>query len=166
MTSATHRQPDRPGADDPGRGRRLGIDAGKRRIGVACSDPDGILATPVETLHRDSAGSHVRRLVELATELEAVEVIVGLPLTLADRSGQSARDAIGLADALARRIAPIPVRLADERLTTVSAQRSLQAAGVRAKSQRGVIDQAAAVVILQSWLDQRRAALPGGSIDG
>jgi putative holliday junction resolvase len=165
VTSAEHRQPDRPGADDPGRGRRLGIDAGKRRIGVACSDPDGVLATPVETVRRDRSGGHVRRVGELAAELDAVEVIVGLPLTLADRTGQSARDAIRLADVLARRLAPTPVRLADERLTTVSAQRSLQAAGVRAKGQRGIIDQAAAVVILQNWLDQRRAALPGGLDD-
>ncbi len=161
MASPQHRLPDRPGANDPGRGRRLGIDAGKARIGVACSDPDGVLATPVETVRRDRLGGHVRRLAELATEFEAVEVIVGLPLTLADRAGQSAVDAIGLADALARRIAPTPVRLADERLTTVSAQRSLRAAGVRSKGQRGVIDQAAAVVILQGWLDQRRATLPG-----
>ena len=166
MIPAEHCQPDRPGADDPGRGRRLGVDAGKRRIGVACSDPDGILATPVETVRRDSSGSHVRRLVELTAELDAVEVIVGLPRTLADRTGPSARDAIELADALARRIAPTPVRLADERLTTVSAQRSLHAAGVRAKARRGVIDQAAAVVILQNWLDQRRAALPTVITDG
>ncbi len=165
MISAEHRHPDRPGADDPGRGPRIGIDAGKRRIGVACSDPDGILATPVETVRRDNSGGHLRRLAELAGELRAVEVIVGLPLTLADRTGQSAADAIGLAEQLARRIAPTPVRLADERLTTVSAQRSLHAAGMRAKRQRGVIDQAAAVVILQSWLDQRRAALLGGRAD-
>lgn len=132
---------------------------------MACSDPDGILATPVETVRRDSSGSHVRRLAQLAAELDAVEVIVGLPLTLADRTGQSASDAIALADGLARRIAPTPVRLADERLTTVSAQRSLHAAGMRSKRQRGVIDQAAAVVILQSWLDQRRAALAGGRAD-
>ena len=166
MTSAEHRQPDRPGADDPGRGRRLGIDAGKRRIGVACSDPDGILATPVETVRCDGSGSHLRRIAELVAELDPVEIVVGLPLTLADRTGQSASEAIGLADALARRIAPIPVRLADERLTTVSAQRSLQAAGVRARGQRGVIDQAAAVLILQGWLDQRRSTLLGRPADG
>jgi putative Holliday junction resolvase len=129
------------------------------RIGVAASDPDGILATPVETVRRDRSGKHVRRLAELAAELEAVEVIVGLPRTLADRTGPSAQDAIELADTLARRIAPTPVRLADERLTTVSAQRALRDAGVRARAQRAVIDQAAAVAILQSWLDQRRAAV-------
>lgn len=143
------------------RGRRLGIDVGKVRIGVASSDPDGILATPVETVRRDRSGAHLRRLAELAAELEAVEVIVGLPRTLADRIGPSAQDAIDLADELAQRIAPIPVRLADERLTTVGAQRSLRAAGVRAKEQRAVIDQAAAVAILQNWLDQRRATMAG-----
>jgi putative Holliday junction resolvase len=139
---------------------------GSVRIGVACSDPDAILATPVETVRRDRNGKHLRRLVALAAELEAVEVVVGLPRTLADRTGPSAIDAIEVADALAQRIAPIPVRLADERLTTVAAQRSLRAAGVRAKEQRAVIDQAAAVAILQSWLDQRRAAVAGELSDG
>lgn len=163
MVSAQHRAPDRPGDpdQDPGRGRRLGVDVGSVRIGVACSDPDAILATPVETVRRDRSGRHLRRLAALAAELEAVEVVVGLPRTLADRTGPSALDAIELADSLADRIAPTPVRLADERLTTVAAQRSLRAAGVRAKEQRAVIDQAAAVAILQSWLDQRRAILTG-----
>jgi putative Holliday junction resolvase len=154
------RLPDRPGGDDPGRGRRLGVDVGTVRIGVATSDPNGILATPVETVRRDRSNKHLRRLAQLADELEAVEVVVGLPRTLADRSGPSARDAIDLAEQLARRIAPIPVRLSDERLTTVVAQRSLRDAGIRAKGQRTLIDQAAAVGILQNWLDQRRAALP------
>jgi putative Holliday junction resolvase len=160
VVSAQHRPPDRPGdpnQNNPGpgprRGRSLGIDVGSVRIGVAVSDPDGILATPVETVRRDRSGKHVRRLAELAAELRAVEVIVGLPRTLRDRTGPSAADAIELSEALARRIAPTPVRLADERLTTVSAERSLRAAGMRAKAQRAVIDQAAAVAILQSWLD-------------
>ena len=145
---------------------------GSVRIGVATSDPDGILATPVETVRRDRSAKHVRRLVELVAELHAVEVVVGLPRTLADRTGPSALDAIDVAEALTGRVAPIPVRLADERLTTVSAQRSLREAGVRAKQQRAVIDQAAAVAILQSWLDQRRAtvaesgAQSGDAIDG
>lgn len=161
MVLTQHRVPDRPGDpdQDPGRGRRLGIDVGSVRIGVACSDPDAVLATPVETVRRDRSGKHLRRLAALVTELGAVEVVVGLPRTLADRTGASALDAIDLADQLARRIAPTPVRLADERLTTVAAQRSLRAAGVRAKEQRAVIDQASAVAILQSWLDQRRAAV-------
>ncbi|ORW10651.1 Holliday junction resolvase RuvX [Mycobacterium kyorinense] len=159
MDSSQHRRPDRPGGDDPGRGRRLGVDVGSVRIGVAASDPDGILATPLETVRRDRSGRHVRRLAELVAELGAVEVIVGLPRTLADRTGPSARDAIDMAESLACRIAPVPVRLADERLTTVSAQRSLREAGVRAKGQRGVIDKAAAVAILQGWLDERRTVL-------
>ncbi|MFY2860881.1 Holliday junction resolvase RuvX [Mycobacterium sp. THU-M104] len=163
MAPTQHRLPDRPGDpdQDPGRGPRLGVDVGSVRIGVAASDPDGILATPVETVRRDRSGRHLRRLARLVAEIGAVEVIVGLPRTLADRTGPAALDAIELADRLAGRIAPMPVRLADERLTTVSAQRSLRAAGVRAREQRAVIDQAAAVAILQSWLDQRRAARAG-----
>ena len=159
MAGTDDRLPDRPGGDDPGRGPRLGVDVGTVRIGVAVSDPDGILATPVETVRRDRTDKHVRRLAQLAGELEAVEVVVGLPRTLADRSGASARDAVELAEQLARRVAPTPVRMSDERLTTVSAQRSLRDAGIRAKGQRAMIDQAAAVGILQNWLDQRRAAL-------
>lgn len=165
MADSDHRQPDRPGGPDqppdPGRGRRLGVDVGTVRIGVAASDPDGILATPVETVQRDRkrGDRHLRRLARLVAEFEAVEVVVGLPRTLADRSGPSAEDAVELADRLARRIAPVPVRLADERLTTVTAQRSLREAGVRVRNQRAIIDQVAAVGILQNWLDQRRAAL-------
>ncbi|QLL09480.1 Holliday junction resolvase RuvX [Mycobacterium vicinigordonae] len=142
---------------DPRRGRRIGVDVGTVRIGVAVSDPDGILATPVETVRRDRSGRHLRRLGALVSEYEAVEVVVGLPRTLGDRIGSSAQDAIELADLLAQRIAPVPVRLADERLTTVAAQRSLRDAGMRARQQRSVIDQAAAVGILQGWLDQLRA---------
>ncbi|MDT5075854.1 MAG: putative pre6S rRNA nuclease [Mycobacterium sp.] len=163
MAESGDRQPDRPGDSlnppDPGRGRRLGIDVGTVRIGVATSDPDGVLATPVETVRRDRTEKHIRRLAKLVDELGAVEVVVGLPRTLADRTGPSAIDAISVADELAARIAPTPVRLADERLTTVTAQRSLREAGVRAKGQRAMIDQVAAVGILQFWLDQRRAAL-------
>jgi putative Holliday junction resolvase len=153
------RLPDRPGSDDPGRGRRLGVDVGSVRIGVAVSDPDGILATPLETVRRDKGDKHLRRLVDLIGEHEVVEVVVGLPRTLADRAGSAAQDALAVADGLAARIPAVPVRLADERLTTVSAQRSLREAGVRAKAQRSVIDQVAAVAILQGWLDQRRAAM-------
>ncbi|MDA0250336.1 MAG: Holliday junction resolvase RuvX [Actinomycetota bacterium] len=156
--SAQNRMPDRPGADDPGRGRRLGIDVGTVRIGVAVSDPDGILATPVETVRRDRGDGHLRRLTTLVGELDIVEIVVGLPRTLADRAGASADDAVALATAVAGRVGSVPVRLADERLTTVSAARSLREAGVRARQQRGMIDQAAAVAILQGWLDQRRNA--------
>lgn len=171
MAHPEDREPDRPGGDDPGRGRRLGVDVGTVRIGVASSDPDGILATPVETVardRRDKTGKHIRRLAHLAGELEVVEVVVGLPRTLADRTGPSALDAIAVADALATRIAPVPVRLSDERLTTVTAQRSLREAGVRERGQKSMIDQVAAVGILQTWLDQRRVALArhSGAADG
>lgn len=134
---------------------------GSVRIGVSCSDPDGLLATPVETVRRHTSGSHLRRLADLADEFDVVEVVVGLPRTLADRTGSAAEDAIAVADDLARVLAkrdrPAPVRLADERFSTTHAARALHAAGVRSKRQRSVIDQAAAVTILQSWLDQRRA---------
>jgi putative Holliday junction resolvase len=156
--SLQNRLPDRPGTDDPGRGRRLGIDVGTVRIGVAVSDPDGILATPVETVRRDRGDGHLRRLATLVGDLDIVEIVVGLPRTLADRAGASADDAVALATSLGARIGSVPVRLADERLTTVSAARSLREAGVRAREQRGMIDQAAAVAILQGWLDQRRNA--------
>lgn len=156
--SLQDRLPDRPGADDPGRGRRLGIDVGTVRIGVAVSDPDGILATPVETVRRDRGNGHLRRLASLVGELDVVEIVVGLPRTLADRAGASANDAVAMATALGARVGSVPVRLADERLTTVTATRSLREAGVRARQQRGMIDQAAAVAILQGWLDQRRNA--------
>jgi putative Holliday junction resolvase len=95
--------------------------------------------------------------------MEVVEVVVGLPRTLSDRAGSSADDAVAVAEALAARISPVPVRLTDERLTTVSAARSLREAGVRARQQRGMIDQAAAVAILQGWLDQRRTAATTGT---
>ncbi|MDT4999422.1 MAG: putative pre6S rRNA nuclease [Mycobacterium sp.] len=163
MGQTEDRLPDRPGGSlqppDPGRGRRLGVDVGTVRIGVASSDPDGILATPVETVRRDRTDKHVKRLARLVTDMDVVEVVVGLPRTLAERTGPSAVDAIAVADALAARIAPIPVRLVDERLTTVTAQRELREAGIKAKGQRAMIDQAAAVGILQTWLDQRRAVL-------
>lgn len=154
----TERLPDRPGTDDPGRGRRLGVDVGTVRIGVAVSDPDGILATPVETVRRDRTGAHVRRLAALVGDNDVVEVVVGLPRTLADRAGSSAEDAVAVGEALAGKIGPVPVRFADERLTTVGAARSLREAGVRAKQQKDKIDQAAAVAILQGWLDARRNA--------
>ncbi|KAA0023503.1 Holliday junction resolvase RuvX [Antrihabitans cavernicola] len=154
-------RPDRPGDDDPGRGRRIGIDVGSVRIGVASSDPDGILATPVETVARtkdDSRNaSDIRRIAEIVVEYEAVEVIVGLPQTLRGEHGKAAVLATRFGDRLRELLAPIPIRYSDERLTTVSATRALQASGVRAKGQRNVIDQAAAVSILQGWLDERSA---------
>lgn len=155
--------PDRPGVDDPGRGRRIGIDVGSVRIGVASSDPDGILATPVETVprakERGPDAPDVRRIVQLVEEYEAVEVIVGLPQTLRGERGKAARLAFEFAGRLRRRLESIPVRMADERLTTVTATRALRESGVSARGQRPVIDQAAAVAILQGWLDERSRAV-------
>jgi putative Holliday junction resolvase len=154
-------EPDRPVHGDPGPGRRLGVDVGSVRVGVALSDPGPVLATPLVTLSRDTrSDSDLDRLAELVVEHEVVEVVVGLPRTLAARHGKAAAIATGYARKLARRVRPVPVRLADERLTTVSATRMLSDRGVRGKQQRAVVDQAAAVEILQAWLDGRASQTP------
>lgn len=159
-------RPDRPGTDDPGRGRRLAVDVGSVRVGVALSDPAPVLATPLVTLSRDERSrKDLDQLAALVTEHEVVEVVVGLPRTLAARHGAAAEAAVAYAADLAARIAPVPVRLADERLTTVSASRMLSQRGVRGKKQRAVVDQAAAVEILQGWLDARAAALARSAED-
>ena len=113
-----------------------------------------MLATPVATLRRDpETGSDLDELARLVAERAAVEVVVGLPRTLAGEEGPAAAAARAYADELAVRIAPVPVRLVDERLSTVVAQRHLREQGVRARDQRPMVDQAAAVTILQSALD-------------
>jgi putative Holliday junction resolvase len=138
------------------RGVRIGVDVGTVRVGVAASDPDGLLASPVVTLARDSrTGRDLDELAAIVRDREAVEVVVGLPRHLSGREGASVQMAREYADALAERIAPVPIRLVDERLTTVSAGRSLRASGVRGKASRAVIDQAAAVALLQSALEER-----------
>jgi len=147
----------------PPRGRRLGVDVGSVRVGIALSDPGGVLATPLVTLDRDTeAGTDLDRLVTLVDEHEVVEVVVGLPRTLAGRDGPAAQAAQEYATATRERLAAtghdVPVVLADERLTTVAATRQLSDRGVRGRKQRRVIDQAAAVAILQSHLDARRTA--------
>jgi putative holliday junction resolvase len=146
-------------------GTRIGVDVGSVRIGVARSDPSGMLATPVETVRRGKGD--LDRIAAIAAEYEAVEVVVGLPTSLSGRQGQAATLAREFAARLAVRLAPTPVRLFDERLTTVAAQHGLRASGVRAKKQRGVIDQAAAVVLLQDALDAERATdrPPGRPVD-
>ncbi|MEJ2887323.1 Holliday junction resolvase RuvX [Actinomycetospora aeridis] len=144
------------------RGRRLGVDVGSVRVGVALSDPAGVLATPLVTLAHDDAGTDLDRLVALVDEHEVVEVVVGLPRTLAGRDGPAAQTARGYADALTGRLASrgTPVVLSDERLTTVTAMRTLSDRGVKGRKQRRVIDQAAAVEILQGYLDTRRVRTP------
>jgi putative Holliday junction resolvase len=137
-------------------GRRLGVDVGAVRIGVAVCDPYGMLATPVETV---AAGDgDLARLAELAAEYEVVEAVVGLPRSLSGNEGPAAAKARAFADLLVGKIQPIPVRLVDERLTTVTATRGLRESGVRGRKSRAVVDQAAAVVILQNALDAERAS--------
>lgn len=147
-----------PPQADPGPGRRLGVDVGSVRVGVALSDPSPLLASPLVTLPRDEdSDSDIDRLVRLVEEHEVVEVVVGLPTTLAGRQGRAADLARDYAGRLAERLAAVPVRLSDERLTTVSATRMLSDRGIKGRKQRAVIDQAAAVEILQGWLDRRAA---------
>ena len=144
------------------RGVRLGVDIGQVRVGVAICDPDGILATPLVTLRRDRnvengvVPADIRELSQLVDDHNCVEVVVGLPVRLTGMEGPAAAQARTYAEQLAAAIAPIPVRLADERMSTVAATRRLAERGVRGRRQRAVIDQAAAVEILQRWLDARR----------
>lgn len=141
-------------------GVRLGIDVGKARVGVARCDPHAMLATPVETVTRDLGGdADLIRIEQIASELDAIEAVVGLPLNMRGERTPSTDDAIEFAERLAARVAPagITVRLVDERLSTVSAQGQLRQAGKKTKQSRSIIDQAAAVVILQHALDTERA---------
>lgn len=148
------------------RGRRLGVDVGKVRVGVAVSDPDGILATPLVTVPRDMTGekgaaadsvpADIAELIRLVGEHEVVQIVVGLPVRLNGQEGPAAIDIRAYADRLARAAGAVPVVLADERMSTVVATRRLAERGVRGKRQRAVVDQAAAVEILQSWLDAQR----------
>ncbi len=146
-------------------GVRLGVDVGRARVGVARCDAHGLLATPVETLARSSdiVGS-IRRLVD---ELEAIEVVVGLPLSLSGADTASTQDSRDVALELARALPGVPVRLIDERLTTVTASRALRAAGRTAKNSRTVVDQVAAVILLQHALDHEKARgeAPGVVVD-
>ena len=145
-------------------GVRLGIDVGTVRIGVARSDFHGMLATPVETVARGDGD--IARLVEIAAELDVIEIVVGLPLALSGRRTASTDDAVGFAERLVSAVT-VPVRLVDERLSTVSAQAAVRSSGKSTKQSRSVIDQVAAVIILQHALDFERssATAPGVVVD-
>lgn len=145
------------------RGPRLGVDPGGARVGLATSDPDGLIATPVETLSRDltegaDPPSDMARIAREVGERNAAVVYVGLPRHLNGTEGRAGAEARAYADALARVVSPVPVHLVDERMSTVTAHRSLRAAGRPGRSHRAVVDQAAAVIILQSALDTERGA--------
>ncbi len=143
------------------RGPRLGVDVGSVRVGLAVSDPDGILATPLETVQRattdgDEPAPDLLRIAQLVRDLQVVQVVVGLPITLRGTEGPAAATSRQYAESLAKLIDPVPVVLTDERMSTAAATRRLSERGVRGRRQRAVVDQAAAVEILQGWLDTRR----------
>ncbi|GAA5151506.1 Holliday junction resolvase RuvX [Microbacterium pseudoresistens] len=135
-------------------GVRLGIDVGRARVGVSRSDPDGMLAVPVETVPRDD--DSVRRIADLVTAHEPLELVVGLPINLRGEDTASTVDSREFAGALAR-ACTVPVRLVDERLSTVSAHSALRASGRRQRGSRGIVDQVAAVVFLQHALDTEKS---------
>jgi putative Holliday junction resolvase len=142
-------------------GVRLGIDVGTVRVGLAMSDPRGVLAHPVATVAPDDT----RTVDDLVVEHGVCTVYVGLPRTLRGDEGPAATAARGYARHLASRVAPVPVRLVDERLTTVSAHRQLGAGGMRERGRRSVVDQAAAVLILQGALDlESSSGRPAGEL--
>jgi putative holliday junction resolvase len=150
----------------PFRGRVLGIDLGSRRVGVAVTDGDQRLATSLTTLHRsgDRPREH-RALADLASEYEAVGVVFGLPRSLSGQLGPAAQGVLAEVEALGQVLA-VPTDTVDERLTTVAAASALHASGRVARRQRSVIDQVAAAVLLQSWLDRRAGQRVAADTDG
>lgn len=153
------------------RGVRIGVDVGNARVGVAMCDPDGILATPLKTLRRDLKKNSDRRVLRKLIEVhEATEVFVGLPKTMSGGESASTRMAQEYAQLLANELLAeeknLPVYLVDERLTTVSAHRSLHEAGVSSRDFKAMVDQVAAVNILQFSLDTLKAGrhLPGYAV--
>ena len=147
-------------------GRILGVDLGARRIGLAVSDPSGIIASPHGTIER-SGDSHRDRvaIVAAANDAEASIIVVGLPREMSGRMGPAAKAARAEVEAL-RVLAPtLQFELVDERMTTVIAQRSLIDAGVRRKARKQTVDKVAAAVILRSYLESRPARAPRSNAD-
>jgi putative Holliday junction resolvase len=138
--------------------RAVGIDFGDARVGVAVSDELGMLAHPLETITVRETDP-VKRVMEIVREKQAGVVVIGLPKNMDGTTGSAAEKARAFADKL--RAGGIDVRMWDERLSTVAAQRNLHEAGRNAKTSRAVIDQAAAQIILQGWLDAQSMAGPG-----
>lgn len=135
--------------------RALALDVGDKRIGVALSDPTGLIATPLTTIIRRSEAEDIAAVLALVTDNEAGEIVVGMPLLLSGRAGPQARRVSRLARVLARQ-APVPVETIDERYSTVEAEKRLREAGGRPSRDRARVDAAAAAVILQAHLDARR----------
>lgn len=137
--------------------RVVGIDLGTRRVGVAVSDPDRILASPYEVIQRSGdAARDRRRVAEVVAEVEADLVVVGLPLSMNGSVGKAAASALAEAEALGE-VVGVPVVTFDERLTTVSADRSMMERKMKADARRRVVDKVAAAVMLQAWLDSQEA---------
>lgn len=136
------------------RGVRLGIDVGRARVGVARSDPDGMLAVPVETVPRDDAS--IDRILQIAQEYDLLEFVVGLPVNMQGTDTPSTTDAREFAAALQVR-SGLPVRLVDERLSTVTAHAALRSSGRSQKKSRSIVDQVAAVVLLQQAIDMEKS---------
>jgi putative Holliday junction resolvase len=144
-------------------GTRLAVDVGSTRIGVARCDPGGVLASPLATLRRGPGD--LGRLAGLARDSGAIEIVVGLPTGLSGREGTAAAGVREFAGALAERLAPLPVRLADERFTTTIAHAALRTGGRDSRQRRHVVDKAAAALILQGALDSERATgQPAGEL--
>jgi putative Holliday junction resolvase len=142
-------------------GVRLAVDPGSVRIGVARSDPSGVLATPLTTVRRGKGD--LDALASLAQAEEAMEILVGLPRSLNGREGAAAATATKFAVALARRVAPLTVRLVDERFTTTTAHAALRAGGHDSRARRETVDAAAAAVLLEAALESERrtGTVPG-----
>ena len=134
---------------------RLAVDVGSVRVGVARSDPGGVLASPLTVIR--SGPGELTALATLAANADAIEVIVGLPTSLSGREGTAAAAARGFAAELAGRLAPISVRLVDERFTTTQAHDALRRGGKDSRARRSTVDAAAAAVLLQTALDTERA---------
>lgn len=135
------------------RGRRLGVDVGSVRVGVAICDPDGLIATPLVTLPQAGA---LEGVIELIDEYEVVALVLGMPKHLKGHEGAAAQAARAFAQVLETRVS-IPIHFVDERLTSAAAIKGLSEAGISTRDQRGVVDQVAAAAILQLYLDSNRA---------
>jgi putative pre-16S rRNA nuclease len=147
------------------RGRHMGLDVGDRRIGVALSDETATLASALTTVTRTGGRKDAAAVADLVRHHEVAAVVVGLPLNMDGSRGPQAEKVLGFVEGLRRRLGPVPVVTRDERLTTVEAEEKLREAGLGWKERKRVVDQAAAVVILQEYLDDRslpaRAAKAG-----
>lgn len=133
----------------------LGVDVGSVRIGMALSDPERRLALPLMTIRRGPGD--LEQIAQLVHQRGVTGLVVGLPLSLSGQEGPAAQASRRFAVSLAARVAPTPVRLVDERLTTASASRGLREAGLGSRQARHVVDQVAAAAILQGALDAERS---------